>query len=325
MKNSPVFLVGAERSGTTLLRLMLDSHPDIAFGEEFEYVVDQIDGSDFPDITEFHEYLHTNRVFQNSGFEIDPKLGYQALVESFLNIRHKNKGSEFVGATVHFDFEKLPLIFPDAKYVHIVRDPRDVAASVMNMGWAFRAEDGVLPWIDAHRSWGLLKSTLDEGRWISIRYEDLISNHVATLKGVCDFIGVEYTEQMYSYSTETDYDIPDPTIGSRWEDTMSAEDAAAIDRATIRLLGQYGYEESGYKWSKPSFGSLLLEKLIARRAQLRFRADRYGLGVVLGSRVSRTLGLKKLERKYQAKIDAVTNANRKKSWRTEKPDGKSAR
>ena len=42
MIEEPIFLVGAERSGTTLMRLMLDSHPDVAFGEEFEFAVTHI-------------------------------------------------------------------------------------------------------------------------------------------------------------------------------------------------------------------------------------------------------------------------------------------
>ena len=55
---SPVFLIGAERSGTTLLRLMLDHHPDIAFNLESEFLVSRIsDSGAFPDMAAYRRSL----------------------------------------------------------------------------------------------------------------------------------------------------------------------------------------------------------------------------------------------------------------------------
>src|SRR5262249_42031140 len=65
---APLFLVGAERSGTTLLRLMLDGHPDLAWNEEFEYAVDLLpEEGGFPDLEDYYPFLKTNRVFLHSG------------------------------------------------------------------------------------------------------------------------------------------------------------------------------------------------------------------------------------------------------------------
>ena len=69
---NPFFLVGAERSGTTLLRLMLSHHPQIAWCQEFEYVVDKISPTgEFPLLTEYNELLESHRIFQDSGFVIN--------------------------------------------------------------------------------------------------------------------------------------------------------------------------------------------------------------------------------------------------------------
>lgn len=54
--DKPIFLVGAERSGTTVLRLMLDHHPQIAWCYEFEYAVDQmLDNGDFPKLEAYND------------------------------------------------------------------------------------------------------------------------------------------------------------------------------------------------------------------------------------------------------------------------------
>ena len=64
--SQPIFLVGAERSGTTLLRLMLDCHPHIAFHSEFEFVVDYFRDNSYPSLEDYYEHLATDRIFQSS-------------------------------------------------------------------------------------------------------------------------------------------------------------------------------------------------------------------------------------------------------------------
>ena len=68
LAGDPVFLVASERSGTTLMRLMLDGHPDITWCHEFSYVVGLMadDGSP-PDLNTYHDYLEVDRVFQSAG------------------------------------------------------------------------------------------------------------------------------------------------------------------------------------------------------------------------------------------------------------------
>jgi len=55
-------------------------------------------------------------------------------VNSFLVQKRELESKQFVGATVHRKFDKLLMIWPDAKFIHVVRDPRDVARSVVKMG-----------------------------------------------------------------------------------------------------------------------------------------------------------------------------------------------
>ncbi|MEQ9237509.1 sulfotransferase family protein [Coleofasciculus sp. E2-BRE-01] len=124
--DKPIFLVGAERSGTTVLRLMLDHHPQIAWCYEFEYVVDQIsDNGDFPQLEAYYEWLETHRIFQSTGFEIDRSLSYPQLANSFLCQRCQRldrTGKPLVGATVHRHFDRLLQIWPNARFIHVPYD-----------------------------------------------------------------------------------------------------------------------------------------------------------------------------------------------------------
>ena len=79
--DEPVFLVGSVRSGTTLLRLMLDHHPELAFFHEFPFAVELSVGPEWPDMGEYFEYLRGHRIFRESRLAIDSSLGLSRLDE----------------------------------------------------------------------------------------------------------------------------------------------------------------------------------------------------------------------------------------------------
>ena len=146
MAVAPILLVGSERSGTTMLRLMMDGHPDVAFLEEFEYAVDQLDDG-VPNMDAYEKYLSLHRIFQHSGFEFDSTLSYAELIDSFLEKRRIAKGASMVGATIHYGFENAPQLWPGARYVHIVRDPRDVAQSLVRLRWRPNFVSAAKAWV----------------------------------------------------------------------------------------------------------------------------------------------------------------------------------
>src|SRR5205085_11314610 len=97
----PFFLIGSVRSGTTMLRLMLDHHPQLACHFEFEYAIEKMTSSgQVPDADQYREYLRQNRIFKLSKFKIDESLSYRELVESFLIQKQKLDSKSIVGATI---------------------------------------------------------------------------------------------------------------------------------------------------------------------------------------------------------------------------------
>ena len=149
---TPVFLVGSERSGTTLLRLMLDHHPEIAFEKEFDFVVAKVtDAGQLPPLDDYLEWIATVR---GADYAIPPSLGYRALVNDFLRQKQAASGGKpHVGATIHRNFDRLRFLWPDARYIHLVRDPRDVARSVVQKGWAGNIYQASEFWIQAESCW----------------------------------------------------------------------------------------------------------------------------------------------------------------------------
>ena len=80
-----VFVVGAPRSGTTLFRLILDSHPSVVAAGEYDFLFDFLsDDANLPDVGKYTEWLSTHRIFRSLCLAIDPNHGYYDLVRSFV-------------------------------------------------------------------------------------------------------------------------------------------------------------------------------------------------------------------------------------------------
>src|SRR6185369_10561789 len=95
-----------------------------------------------------------------TGFTVDRSLSYPQLIDSFLQQQRARSNKPLVGATVHRHFDRLLRIWPVARFVHLVRDGRDVARSVIEMGWAGNLWTGCDRWIDAEQLWAKFSQML---------------------------------------------------------------------------------------------------------------------------------------------------------------------
>ena len=246
MTRDPVFLIGAERSGTTLLRLMLDHHPKIAFLPEFEFVVEQLDDqSALPDLDEYVNWLTTQRFLEEPGLEIRRTDSYATLVDDFLQQKRERDGKVIVGATVHRHFDRLLQIWPDARFIHLVRDPRDVARSSIQMGWAGNTYVALDRWLHAEGLWDSLETELPRDRWINLQFEKLIGDAQQELTRICDFIGVLFDPAMFDYANSSTYDLPDPASVQQWRSKSSNRDVRLAEARVGSWLESRGYELSG--------------------------------------------------------------------------------
>lgn len=310
--DKPYFLVGAERSGTTVLRLMLSHHSSIAWCNEFEYAVDAlVDENTWPSLSDYYSWLDTHRIFQASKFKIDSELSYPELVNSFLCQQRDRSSKSIIGATVHRHFDRLLRIWPNARFIHLLRDGRDVSRSCIGMGWAGNVWTGVERWIEAEQLWTKLRASLTQDRYIEITYESLISDPQATLKKVSNFIGIPYDSSMLSYCESTTYETPNPAFIAQWQRKMSNRDIQLVESRIADMLVERGYSLSGLP-------SITVSKAMAKQLKLQdwwgrleFRINRNGLKLFIADYLSRKLGLTLWQKQVRLKLNQIETTHLK--------------
>ncbi len=299
-------LVGAERSGTTLLRLMLNHHPSLSWINEFEYAVDFVgDDGALPNVDDFARRMETQRVFRASGFTIDRGLRYLELVRSFVQQRRERSGRALVGLTVHRHFDRVLRLWPQARFIHLIRDGRDVARSCVEMGWAGHVHHGVERWIEAERLWERVQAGLPSQRWIELTYEDLIREPEVQLARLCDFLGVAYSPAMLSYPSDTTYAPPNPKLVFQWRRKLSPRNLALLEGRIGAMLTQRSYELSGAPPATPGWFERAGLSLRNRWGRMRFRQRRYGLGLWLASLLAQRLPLPGWRRSLRLKLNEL--------------------
>lgn len=310
---SPCFLVGSERSGTTMLRLMLNQHPEICFHHEFVYSVEKIKtNGELPDLDSYVDYLANDRVFQLDNLQIKDADDYVEVVRNFL-VQIQNKANKpIVGATVHRNIQHLPKIWPDCKFIHIVRDPRDVTMSYVQMGWGGHVWVAADTWLELERQWNDFTLTLPADRFITIKYEDLVHNPEGVLSKLCGFLGVLYNENMMSYSENSTYSSPDMSLLNQWKYKATAYEVGLVEYKLQDMMLKYGYElNDNERLYVNAFTNLALNT-IARINRFFFSLKKYGfLLKTLDILSRRLLPIKRLRNWVKKRMGVITNLNLK--------------
>lgn len=295
---------------------MLDSHPDITCCEGFEFMVACVgDDGTRPPIEQYHDYLSTHAIFGSSQLTIDPELDYDALVNDFFAQRLGISGKSTVAAMVHMDIDRILHIWPEARFIHLIRDPRDVALSVIQMGWFGTVYEAVDKWIHAETGWDRLVAQIPGDRWIELQFADLISDHEAQLRRVCAFLDVDYTDQMLSYADETDYGLPNPSRIGSWKGKMSDRDLGILEGKVGPLLEARGFEPSGVTPHVPSGIEVKRLELESSLLQWKQRIDKFGIRLFIERGLARFVPSDSYKKSVQLRFNEIERANRKRSWR----------
>ncbi|MFT7560248.1 MAG: hypothetical protein ACI93R_002166 [Flavobacteriales bacterium] len=240
--STPLFIVGPLRSGTTMLRLLMGNHPEIACFGEFECSVSQARGTSWPPLESFYEFVATDRQTKAHNFSVDKSLDYPALIKSFLAQASERNPSKIIGSSIHSRIDLLPDIWPEAKYVHILRDPRDVARSCIGMGWVGNVYHGSKYWLEPETHWDILEGKVSEENRITVRYEDLVRNPEAELARLCEFLGLEYDERMLGIDENSTYSRPSGDYADQWKRKMSKREISWVEAVCAPMMKKRGYE-----------------------------------------------------------------------------------
>lgn len=305
----PVFIIASGRSGSTHLRLMLDNHSQLTCLDEIDYTVQLIsDAGEFPPLEQYHDWLESDRIFAERNLIIDRQLNYPQLVKSFLAQESQRYGKTFLCAVSHKNFDKLLKIWPNALFIHLVRDGRDVAYScVAEMGWYGNFWRSVEYWERSEQLWTAMTEVIPVSQRLEITYESLMSQTVETLTQVCNFIGIAYEQTMLTYHQTSTYSLPDPSFIGQWRSKMSQYEIQLVESRIAKILVLRGYELSGFPLLKinPTMRQWFRLQDWWKRMQLRI--DKYSLPLFLSDYLSRHLGLKQWQKSVRLQLNAIEN------------------
>ena len=206
------FIVGAERSGTTLLRLMLDAHPDLAVPPETHFIARVAEAcQDASDPRQaFLETVTSHRRWGDFRIQgdllaqristIEP-FDLSAALRAFYELYAERLGKPRWGDKTPNYVHRMTLIqglLPEAHFIHIIRDGRDVALSTRNLWFG---PDSVE---EAAKLW---RSLIEEARrqsrvlphYLEVHYEDLVSDTESALRKICDFVDLPWDTSMLAY------------------------------------------------------------------------------------------------------------------------------
>lgn len=288
---APVFVVGANRSGTTLLRLLLNAHSHIAIPEELTYFNGVIAGVPLhawrtPGMTPdqycmfvrgfLHRHADTLAPLQLGDLEaeilshpeMDLRRPYQMALEAWARCHGKTRWGEKTPGNLFYAREILDM-FPGARFIYLVRDPR---AGVLSMMRAHMfVEDVVINALNRHRyatqGWTRLVQAVPPGQRMTLRYEDLVAAPEATARALCAFLDEPFEPGMlHFYEDAPQYMTPRavtdfnrsatrPITTARvdgWRDQLRPVDVVLIESICVREMDRFGYERETEATPSPS-------------------------------------------------------------------------
>jgi len=280
-------VVGVPRSGTTLLRLMLDAHPHLAIPPDTGFLWVLAAGTDKEHAIgpeELYQLITTYETWDDFGLSktdylealktIQP-FSVPAGLRAFCRLYAQRHGKLRWGdktPTYSQHIRQIQDLLPEAHFIHIIRDGRDVAASLRLVWFA--------PGKDLATLASYWKSQIENARaqgaqcrhYMEIRYEQLVQHTQHTLRAICDFIDLAYDPGMQAYHRSARERLdeiqtrfkpdgtvlitkqerllshrrtsapPDPTRIGRWRVEMARQERALFESIAGDLLCALGYQ-----------------------------------------------------------------------------------
>ena len=277
MKNNIIshpsfFIIGTQRSGTTLLRLLLNNHSEVAIPTESTFLMPFLRKKFIFNLKHLSmyrkktilQYLLTNSQFAkwdiNESLLEEVKEKDMNLIQfiSFLYSSFASKyGKSLCGDKTPPFIRKLPILikaYPEAKFIHIVRDGRDTFLSLRKKSapGASNVSLGAFEW---KYKLTLINKALKgiENRLLEVRYEDLVNEPQQQLLNICEFLGVSYQEDMLDFWKESESFIAkhhsekifkpiDPSNIFKWKRELSDSESRKYAYFSKKTLQNYSYE-----------------------------------------------------------------------------------
>jgi Sulfotransferase family len=216
-RRTPVpFVVGVTRSGTTLLRLMLDAHPELAIPPETHFVpgvIELFEAEPQADASLVHETIVGERHWGDFNLDSDQlrarlegvrRLDASSALRAFYELYAEREGKPRWGDKTPQYLKRMLLIqraLPEVRFVHLIRDGRDAALSRSSR---LLKEPPPMELVGERWRKRILRARRNARRlphYMEARYEDLVTDTEPTLVRICDFLAIDFDPAMLEYHT----------------------------------------------------------------------------------------------------------------------------
>ncbi|OZG73430.1 hypothetical protein BTA51_10415 [Hahella sp. CCB-MM4] len=240
----PVFILGTQRAGTTLLTRILSTHKDLFIQNEIS--VEKV----------FTGTKNAESILSLMDRQIEERHGCS--LEDLLEKENKTvwgvKDPEF---SEYLD--ELQAFIPGSKFLLIIRDGRGVVNSYIENKWGLgtNAYTGAIRWQDEiHQQMEFARKYPDDV--LVLRFEDLVANMEVELRRICEHLSLPFDEDMLKYdkkkamfkenphNTNTNKS-PDKKLAEKWQAKLSSREIALIEHVAGKTLKEHGYQLIGDK------------------------------------------------------------------------------
>jgi len=272
--DAPFFIVGCGRSGTTLLRVILLGHSRLNISPETHFIRGLVD--DFPlrstllpeqvaavvDVMVAHPRWRAMGMpadlFRDSAMALRQplmadvlNLVYQHHAREAGKVRSGDKTPDYVRY-----IPQLLEIYPDAKFIHLIRDGHDVAMSYATVGWGQAYQGERFEWSQAVRSGLTYRRAPFADRILEVRYEDMVRDLEGSVRRICAFLGETFEPEMLDWHSRIELLFPgeDPNLHrklyqplmadavSTWRRKLSAVECFIMEASLRRDLQAMNYD-----------------------------------------------------------------------------------
>ncbi len=275
----PIMIVGVGRSGTTLLQAMLNAHPEVCLPPESHFIRDFIANPDAQRVVQqegldgVEKILRRNTCLQR--LDISPAdalepfrngvpFSYGDLFKRYLALYASRRGKTIVGEKDPSNtlcLTAMKNVFPEARLVHIIRDPRDVVLSRLKTDMNMHKD--VRKWAQNYA--GTFQLGRQQGkqlygpRYTEIFYEQLIQEPEQALDQLCSWLGIAYDPAMLAYQQQAREIVADNEMDwkenvlkpvlkhncGKWRTGMESTDVQMVESICMDVFSQTPYQPAG--------------------------------------------------------------------------------
>lgn len=256
-----VFIGGCDRSGTTFLAGLLSQLPNAIATPESQFKNElEFNSKDFKQDFSNHWRVAnwiSKQELQDIDWELDESHFYEALVEKYVNFNFpKTKVNLWIDHTpnnLQYSSKYLEL-WSDIKFIHIIRDGRGVASSLLPLEWGPNSVISAAHFWLEKLSYCFALEALKPEKVLRVKYEDLLENTSDELQRIYDFLSLsnvelgeakialpKYTQEQHKLVSKP----PNKELAKNWKSKLTEEDIILFEHYASEMLKVLGYTVEG--------------------------------------------------------------------------------